>query len=252
MDGAENVDAEMDAIFNGTDGQPSGQEAPAARPQTGETANPSEAAVLEAGGRKWKSPSDLAKAYSSLQQEYSRKSNGYKEAEPWLNFSRYLAQHPELRKELDGRIKEYNERRQAGQSQATAKSNAGIPDEIAEKLERLEAAHATYEVKDEMNQLRGRYKVDEATMKEVLRLAMSYEKRGQSLSLEDAYKLHSYGKQREAGADEARANLQKKKEGHVQSSSVPHIQPKSDGMPWKNDGDWGKSLSQTLDKYGIQ
>jgi hypothetical protein len=249
--GDQDFDAEMDAIING------GQDTSAA-PAEGQgtpdsvQANPQNAQSLKAGGREWGNPSDLAKAYDALYRDYGRKSNELKGLEEWGRFAKYLSQHPELQKELNERVSEYQKRRASGQTSATAQRDSQIPPELAHKIERLEASYATMELDREMQALRGRYKVDQNTMRDVLALAKDYgERKGVDLSLEDAYKLLSFSKQKEAGASEARASLQAKRDGSVGPSSAANLQAAPKGGSWKSDAEWQTSLTSQLKQFGI-
>lgn len=248
----QDFDADMDAIINGGVQDTSAGSAGSQGTPDPVQANPQNAANLKAGGREWSNPSDLAKAYDGLYRDYGRKSNELKGLEEWGRFAKYLTQHPELQKELNERVSEYQKRRSGGQNAATAQRDSQIPPELASKIERLEASYANMDLEREMQALRGRYKVDQDTMREVLSLAKDYgERKGVDLSLEDAYKLLSFSKQREVGANEARASIQAKKEGSVGPSSAANLQATSKGNSWKSDGDWSKSLESQLKQFGI-
>ena len=247
MDGETNpVDAEMEAIFNEGAGTPdlTGQAPPAEA-----TPTPSS---WKAGGREWKDPSELAKAHDAMVREYSRVKNEVKPLEEWKRFGSYLDQHPELRKELSSRIEEYQKKRSEGQSKSQAQAGSQIPPEVAQKLERLEAQQATYTLEREMNSVRGKYKLNDSQMREVLQYAEEHGRNGLDLPLDLAYRSLYFDKQRGEVTGEVKAEMAKKKAANVGGSSAPGITVAPKNGSWSNNKEWQSSLGSQMDKLGIE
>src|SRR5258705_167900 len=122
-------DREMQSIFDG------GQE-PKGNPTPTPNANPTEQ-TYDAAGRKWKG-ADLAKAHDALTREFGSRNKDWEELKPLREVKANLAKDPEFNKYFQEKIKEYNERKAAGQSSATAARAAQLPPEIAQKLEKVD------------------------------------------------------------------------------------------------------------------
>lgn len=246
MDGETNpVDAEMEAIFNEGAGTPDLTQAPT------EEATPP-AASWKAGGREWKDPSELAKAHDAMVREYSRVKNEVKPLGEWKRFGAYLDQHPELRKELSSRIEEYQKKRAEGQTKNQAQAGSQIPPEVAQKLERLEAQQATYTLEREMNVVRGKYKLTDPQMKEVLEYAEQHGRNGLDLPLDLAYRSLYFDKQRGGVTEEVKAEIAKKKAANVGGSSAPGITAAPKNGSWKSDKEWRSSMDNQLGALGIE
>lgn len=247
MDGETNpVDAEMEAIFS----QGSGDSVPSEQTQPG-VATPT-TQTWKAGGREWKDAGELAKAHDAMVREYSRVKNEYKPLEEWKRFGSYLDQHPELRKELNSRVEEYQNKRKQGQTKDQAQQGSQLPPEVAQKLERLEAQGASYALDREMNSLRGKYKVSDEQMREVLNYASEQGAKGLDLPLDLAYRSLYFDKQRGGVTEEVKAEIAKKKAANVGSSSGPGMSAAPKSGSWSNAKDYRSSMSSMMDKLGIE
>jgi hypothetical protein len=235
-------DQELDAIIYGED--PQGGATPA-------QANPSEKQTWEAGGRKWDDAGKMAKSYDSLVREFSKTKNENKALKPWGEFGRYLESNPQLRDDLKKRVDEYHANKDKGMSTSAASKDAGIPKEYAEKIERLEAAHADLMLDKEITALQSRYKLDEDGLKEVLRFSEAND----GIPLEMAYKAFSYDKQlqlsKESGAKGAIESAKQKKAANVGSSAHSPVAANRGPSSKLTTDQHNAKLSERLDQLGF-
>jgi len=253
-DGTEvDFDAELNAIINGT-----GADTATPEPEVTQT-QPTEAAKLKFGGREWDSPEKLGKAYEALHKDYTRKSQEHAKLKQYGDFDAYLNKHPELRNEFSKlwqeRVNEYNKRISAGQSPATAEKATGVPQEYAERLERIEAHFEDVQIEKEKSALESKFNLDKEDMRLVIHKAIELEERGvRNLSLEDVYKMMSFESQklaaRKEGQKEAQDRLTGKKKAAVGGSDSPTATPNAKGVNDMNDNEFTRALSDKLSGLG--
>ncbi len=247
-DEGENFDAELDAILNGGEANNVQPTAPAEVKQT-EAAKES----LRFGNRDWQSASDLGKAYESLLKDYSRKSNEYKAGEKYVNWGKAVEKHPELRQDLEQRIDEFNRKMSSGSRPAA--QPAAIPQELQERIDRMESFVAKREVESEIQALKGKYSPDKALMSATLAKATEFAERGIDIPLEDVYRIVSYdAKAMQAKADGEREGASRavaKKAANVGGSSASAVAPGAKTVDKLNSEEYDRALSDELSKFGI-
>jgi len=205
---------------------------------------------IEAGGRKFANRQELAKSYGSLLKEYTRIKQDHAKAKGWMEFDDYLQKNPELQKELKSRVDEYVTRRQKGQQSDTAAEKSGIPDELAQRVDAIEARWEDMQLQKEMDELRSKYKIDDSVMDRVLRESAKYD----GIALEAAYKqvMFDQVKLDEQGKAEKRVqdDLAKKREANVGSSSAPNVVPSKKEI--LTEADFHSALDRELEQFGIK
>lgn len=210
---------------------------------------------IEAGGRKFKDVSELAKAYGSLHKDYTRKSQEYKKNSDWIEFSKQLEKHPELRDDLSKRIDEYNKRRSAGDSKAEAREASGVSRELASKVERLESEYAQLKLEREMNSLKRKYGVDSDTMREVLAEAESLTQKYGDVPLELVYRNLMFDSNtiasKQAGEELAGKRSAKKRAANVAGSDMPSANATPKKPADMNGDEFRSALNKQLEEFGI-
>jgi len=249
----DNFDAELNAILNGTGEQsstPSSQETPT---------QPVETSKLKYGGREWESPEKLGKAYEALHKDYTRKSQEFSKLKPYGDFDAYLNKHPELRNEFNKlwteRVNEYQKRISAGQSPATAEKATGVPQEVIERLERIENDMMDRQIESEKSALASKFSLDKEDLRLVIHKAIELEEKGvRNLSLEDVYKMMAFESQklaaRKEGQKEAQERLSGKRKANVGGSDSPTATPSAKGVNDMNDSEFTKALNDKLSGLG--
>lgn len=190
-----------------------------------QNATPEAAPFLEFGGRKFKDVPELGKSYDSLIRDYSKTKAEYAKHKDWVEFGSRLDSYPGLREELNAKIEEYHKRREAGQSKTTAKSATGVSDELAQRLDKMESTWHKMALREEIQDVKSRYSVDDATMDEVLKYSATHD----GVDLETSYKVISHDKVSSQAQQRAESSVAKqleaKRAANVGSSAVPRVAP---------------------------
>ena len=217
---------------------------------------------LKYGGREWDDDKALGKAYESLLKDHTKKSQTYSRLKPYEEFDAYLNKHPELRNEFNvlwnHKVQEYQNRINAGQSQATAQKASGISqDELSElrgAVEELRAEREDFRVKDEVATLKQKYSLDKQKLNEIINLAIQREEQGKSSDLEEVYMIHSFNQKmldsKREGEKNATANLAKKGRANVGGSNVPSVNPSAKGVSEMSGREFNQALESRLDQLG--
>ena len=244
-------DAELNAMLGG--------ETEEATPTPGQTQDqPTEIAKLKFGGREWDSPEKLGKAYEALHKDYTRKSQEFARLKPYGDFDSYLNKHPELRNEFNvlwnHKVQEYQNRINAGQSQATAQKATGISPEYAERIERIEAHFEDQRVQSEVAGLKSRFSLDSDGVNKVVHKALELEEKGVSLPLEDVYKIIAFEEKKlEAKKEGEKSALEKfagKRKANVGGSELPSATPSAKGISEMSGSEYSKALEDRLNQLG--
>lgn len=241
---AGSIDAEMEGFIS--DGaSPGDLQAPVDPNQTpaapSQTSTPS---VLKAGGREWKSPEELAKAYTNLQAMHGKYVN---EAKPWLGFRDHLKQNPELRQKYIDVTQEYQKARNSGLSQKQAEQKTGIDPVISEKLERMEAQYEDLKVEKEINAVRSKYKLDNAALRKIIEIADAHD----GIPLELAYKAYAHDNGLQAARQQGAAEAKNAADATKVGGTPPGVQASPKGISLANDKAWRESAASALDKFGF-
>ena len=240
---ATSIDNEMGGLIDdGSTGNPGSSQDPNAGQTAPQTSVPQ---TLKAGGREFKTAEELAKSYDNLWRMHGKLAN---EAKPWLGFRDQLKQHPELRQKYLDATKQYHDARQAGLTPKGAEQAAGIPPEVAQRLERMEAAYEDGQVEKEMNSLRDKYKLDNAALREVLKIAEAND----GIPLELAYKAYAH----DSGHSAARVQAAKEAKNAADSTKAgglaPGVQAAQKGMNLASDRSWRENAGAALGKFGLE
>jgi hypothetical protein len=215
---------------------------------------PTESPKLKFGGRDWDSPEKLGKAYEALHKDYTRKSQEFSRLKPYGEFDSYLNKHPELRKVLSEKIAEYNSRISAGQSQATAQKAAGLPPEVMDRVERMEAFFEDQKLEREVDQLKNKFGLDRDDIKIVLHKASELAEKGAVLPLADVFKILSYEERtmeaKKAGEKEAVDRITGRKKADVGSSNAPAVSPSAKSVHEMNESEHTKAIMDKLNGLG--
>lgn len=207
----------------------------------------------KAGGREWKDPNELGKAYDGLLRLQGKKDNEYnqyrKQMEQWDAFGKYLKQHPELQKSFVDKAKEYHERLKAGQSPSTAKNEMQVPQQVAEKLERFETYLEDVEFEKEVNAVKGKYKLDDAQVRMVLERAKALN----GVSLELAYKDIAFESGFQTAKQQGIEEAKKQQAAGGGAASAPSVTPAPKGsFSHGIDKNWRDSAGKALEQFGIR
>lgn len=246
-DGTEDTfDADLTAMLNGGGDQPTQQDV--------EQNQPTEASKLKFGGREWDTPEKLGKAYEALHKDYTRKSQDYAKLKPYGDFDAYLNKHPELRKSIAEKVKEYNSRVAAGQSETTAQRATGVAPEYAERIERMEAFFEDQKLEREIDQVKAKFNLDRDDVKIVLHKAAELAEKGAVLPLSDVYKILSYEqKTLDAKKDGERGAIDKlnlKRKANVGSSDATTVTPNAKSATEMNNKEYDQALGDRLSQLG--
>lgn len=248
--GAEDFDAEINAILNPE------SDAPAAQPPAakgGQTAPTGEAPKLKFGGRDWQSVEDLGKAYESLNKDYTKKGQALKEGEKWINWGKAVAQHEELRADIEKRIADF----QARQSQQALEPRR--LDEATraaqERLDRVEAFVAKQEVDAEIKGLKAKYKLSNEDVKLVVEKAANLLNRKIDLPLEDVYRIVAFDRQaiaaKQEGEQGALERLKRSKAANVGGSSPAGVNPAAKNVNEMTKEEYDRALEDELKQFGV-
>ena len=248
-EGETDFESELDAILN------AGGEKDSTLPKEEAQTSQATEAKLKFGGREWENPSDLGKAYEALQKDYSKKGSALKEAEKWVSWGKQIEKHPELHRDMEERIKAFNQKLQAGQSTAQAAQGAGIPREVAQRLEVLETREAHREVQAEIAGLKNKYKLDPADMNSVIEKATNMAENGVNLPLEDVYRIVMFDKRalaaqasgKQAGAE----SMRRKQQANVGGSSPSGVAPAAKTVSEMSGDEFDNALSEMIKGTGL-
>lgn len=246
-DSNSDFDAELNAILN--------PDAQVATPETSETQTQSqEAAKLKYGGREWDSPEKLGKAYEALHKDYTRKSQDYAKFKQYGDLDQYLTKNPELRTKMNTLVQEYNQRRNAGQSEATAQKQMGMSPEVVERVERMEAFFEDQKLEREIDSIKNSYKLDQDDIKLVLHKATELAEKGVVLPLKDVFKILAFEERnlsaRQEGQKEAMAKFSNKKKANVGGSDLPTATPSAKSITEMKGAEYDKALEDKLNQLG--
>lgn len=247
----DNFDAELNALLGG-------QEVGQTNPDSGKTQDQPVVEKLKYGGREWDDDKSLGKAYEALLKDHTKKSQEYARLKPYGDFDAYLNKHPELRNEFNvlwnHKVQEYQKRINAGQSEATAQKATGISQEMAERIERIEAHFEDQRVQSEVSSLKSRFGLDKAGVDKVINKALDLADKGVELPLEDVYKIIAFEEKKleakKEGEKQAIANLTKKGKANVGGSEIPSASPSAKGVSEMSGREFDKTLSDRLDQLG--
>lgn len=243
-DNANQIDAEMGELLGepigGDTGTPESPEAPKNAPQTSPQ-------VWKAGGREFKTPDELAKAYDNVWRMHGKLQN---EAKPWFEYRDYLGKNPDVRREMANVITKYQKGREAGLSQKQAEQASGVSPEVAEKLERYDAMFEDAKVEKEIGSLRSKYKLNNDQIREVLNVATAQG----GIPLELAYKAYAH----DSGYQAAKAKAEEEAKKRADASRVggvgakaPAVSAAPKGFSLAADKSWRSQAGAGLDKLGI-
>lgn len=241
-DNANQIDAEIDGLLTEGTGDTGTPESAAPTQEAPKTPAP----VWKAGGREFKSPDELAKAYDNVWRMHGKVQN---DAKPWFEFRDYMAKNPELRREMAGLLSKYQKGREAGLSPKQAEQATGIPPELAEKIERFDAMAEDMKVEKEINSLRTKYKLDNNAIREVLNVAAA----NGGIPLELAYKAYAH----DTGYQAAKAKEQEEAKKRADAARLggttkaPAVSAAPKGFSLANDKSWRSQAGAALDKLGI-
>jgi len=242
----ENFEAELEPTVE--TGEPS---SPEATSSPSPEATPSAATFIEAGGRKFKDVTELAKSYDGLLKDYTKTKQNFGRAQEWLDFDTYLRQNPDLRASLKGQIDSYVGRRGAGQSQNKAEAATGLPSQVAERIEALESQLEDFTLNREIETLQSKYSLDATALDKVLRTALKYK----GLPLDAAYQIEMGQKNlvdaKATAEKEAQARLAQKQNANVGSSSVPNVTPSGKNPSQMNEVEYRSAIMKELEQYGV-
>lgn len=186
-EGNQDFDAELEAILN------QGEEKDSTLQGEDKSTQQAAAEKLAFGGREFGSPSELGKAYESLLKDYSRKGNQEAEYKDFINWGKAVKQHPDLHKQVDEVIKNFNKNLADGMSrkQATKEANEDLS-EFQKRVEFLEQREANRELEFEIAGLKNKYKLDPNDLRSVLEKATQFAEAGKDLPLEDVYRIIAF------------------------------------------------------------
>lgn len=239
-------DADIEAILNGGE-----QAQPATAPVKQEPTAPAKE-VLKYGGREWDSHQSLGKAYDALLKDYSKTKNAAKAGEKWVNYGAAIEKHEELRRDLEQRIEDYN-RRQAqaprqGQEQA-------IPQELQDRIDRLEADNAKREMKAEIEALKSKFSPDRSVMQAVIAKATELYEREIDIPLEDVYRIVAYDSNaalsKAAGEKDGINKILAKRSANVGPSSAAAVAPGAKQVSEMNNNEYDNAIEEELKRFGV-
>lgn len=243
----DNFDAELNAML-------AGETAPVTPTPTQEQTQSAEATKLKYGGREWDSPEKLGKAYEALHKDYTRKSQEYAKYKQYGDLDSYLGKHPELQSKMNALVREYQQRLNAGQPEATAQKAMGISPEAAERLERMEAFFEDQKLEREIDKLKTGFKLDQDDIKLVLHKATELAEKGVVLPLQDVFKILAFEERnlqaRKDGEKEAIAKVTGKKKANVGGSDMPTAAPSAKPINEMKGAEFDKALSDRLEQLG--
>lgn len=238
------TDAELDALL----AEDASLATPPVEPQTPAPTG------IKAGGREFKSPDELAKAYGSLLKDYSRKENDSKRAKGWFEFEENLKAHPELKDAILKSVDEYNARRNAGQSKATAQAATGVNDAIASKVERMEAAFEDIKLERELTALKSKYNLSDEDQRGLLEAAAEITEKHGNVPLEMVYRHWAFDKQvatsKTSGEQSAQAAAAKKRAAMVGSSETAGVTPTAKKPSQMTGSEYNDAILSELAKFG--
>ncbi len=239
------IDTEMGSMLGESDLGNLATQDPAQKTTSQQTQTPA-ATTWKAGGREFKSPEELAKAYDNVWRLHSKLQN---DAKPWLGFRDHLQKHPELRQKYLEATEAYHNAKKAGlsnqQAEQAAKQAGQMPPEVMERINRLEAEREDMKVEKELNSLRGKYKLDNASLREVIKLSEAHN----GIPLEAAYKIYAHDsgmvKAKAEGAAQAKAAADAGKVG----ATTPNVTPAAKGINMSSDRSWREASMKELGKW---
>src|SRR3990167_1056059 len=173
-------DKDMEAFGLGTEGgEPT--------PVLDGTATPAVVAgtPIKALGREFKDSAELVKAHEALYKDYTKKSQAAAKADEWTRFEAYLGNHPELRSSISKNILDYQKRVNDGQTPAAAQVASGVPPQMAQQLNELQARYDDMALKTEIDEVRSRYNLDAPMLDRVFKES----EENDGIPLEKAYRI---------------------------------------------------------------
>lgn len=238
------VDNELNAIMEGNFGNaPAKEQTP-----TSQGANPVSEKTYEAAGRKWKGE-DLAKSHDSLVREMGSRNKDWEELKYLREVKANLAKDPEFAQHFQKSIREYQERKAAGQSSATAARNAQLPPEIAAKLEkvdRFEKLADRMEYDREVTDVTRKFKLSDEDLRKVEDYSLAHG----GLELEASYKQMSFDLNQQGLAQRKEAEVAARKKVSQTSGPTPdNAIPSLKNVSLKGDADWRKAAGSEISKY---
>lgn len=209
---------------------------------------------IKAGGREFTSVDELSKAYGSLEREFSSRSQRLAKLKEWEDFADTLKKNPDLRDDLTKRIDEYNARRAAGQSKATAEKHTGVSDEVAERLHRMEREFEDMRLERELTTLKNKYGLDEEGERELLQAAADMIPKYGNIPLEMVYRHYAFErKMNDAASNGERSALEnqaKKGKANVGSSASTGVSPTQKPIEQMDEYEYLAQLDKELSKVG--
>lgn len=170
--------------------------------QTAEAEPQAEQFFAEVAGRKYPTKEDFIKSHETLLEKSRRmeqESKAWKAAhDKWSPWEKWLRENPDFDRQLRAAEQKYRTARQQGATHAQAKAISGtqnVPPEILKKLEEHDTVMNEIQTErhfsaltSEMDALKGKYKMDSDTSKQVLSLMLDVAKStGLDLPAEEAY-----------------------------------------------------------------
>lgn len=181
MDGDTEIDRDLQEILQAGSDEPTLREG--ATPTQSTDGTP-----IKAGGREFKNLGDLAKAYGSLEKDYTKKSQLSANAKRSEDFFKQLEAHPELKDKIHNAVKTYN----AGQPQATPRSgDGGLSKDVAALRSQMES----FALQKEEAELRSKYSLDDTQVMTILQKA---DELGGGVPLEIVHRSLDYDNQKNA------------------------------------------------------
>jgi hypothetical protein len=239
-------DAELEAIMGGSEvdlSQTPGKDttAPAATPAPAPS-------VIEAGGRKFNTSDELAKAYDAIVRDYTKKSQYAKRAEPWVQFGEMLDKHPELRSLLTKHTDEYFKAKQAPAQQGQP-VQPGVYDK---RLEELQNRLDDMAVDREINDLRTKYNLDDKTLDEICEESESLG----GIPLEKAYRIvkskEFFASNQAKVQATAEAARKKAEAGNVGPSNSPQVVAAPKSVSKLTNDEWRIEGEKLLTQLGVE
>ncbi len=220
--------------------------------EPGATPTPVAGTPIKALGREFKSTDELVKAHEALYKDYTKKSQLAAKADEWTRFEAYLANHPELRSNISKNILDYQKRVNEGQNPASAQAASGIPPQMAQQLNDLQARYDDMALKTEIDELKGRYNLDTPTLDRVLKES----EENDGIPLEKAYRIviadEALARQKASTSAERARLAAEAKKANVGSSSAPNISPSPKDLSKLSDAEVRNRGSSYLEQFGIK
>lgn len=179
-----------------------GQQAEGAESTQQQQETKAEQFFAEVAGRKYPTKEDFIKSHETLLEKSRRmeqESKAWKAAhDRWNPWEKWLRENPDFERQLRSAEQKYRGARSQGATDAQARAVAGtnnLPPEILKKIEahdefvrEQQQSRADSEFKTEIDTLRGKYKLDDAAVKQVMKVIYDcISTTGLDLPAEEAY-----------------------------------------------------------------